>query len=86
MNATEIARQLGRRGGQARARRLSAEDRKRIASLGGHARRRSREATRRMTINLRYAATVLELRGGLPAVTRMSTSEGPLPGPHPIRS
>lgn len=86
MNPHEMAKALGRRGGRARARRLSAEERKRIASLGGQARRRSREAARRMATNLRYAAAVLELRGGPPKVMRMRTFEGPLPGIHQPRS
>jgi hypothetical protein len=35
MDASEAAAALGRRGGIARARRLSADDRRRIGSLGG---------------------------------------------------
>jgi hypothetical protein len=75
-----MARALGRRGGRARARRLSAEARRRIAFLGGEARARSLQAARRVADNFRYAAAVLELRGRPPAVTRIKTFEGPLPG------
>jgi hypothetical protein len=82
MKTREMARMLGRRGGQARARRLSAAERTRIASLGGEARRRSLEAARRVADNLAYAAAVAELRGRR-RVTRMKTFKGPLPGLYP---
>jgi hypothetical protein len=80
MDASEMAKLLGSRGGRARARRLSEEDRRRIASLGGKARARSLEAARRILINLRYARAVVELRGGAPDVKAMKTFSGPLPG------
>jgi hypothetical protein len=79
MNAQEMARLLGRRGGRARAKKLSAEERRRIAALGGEARRRSFEATRRVLTNLRYAATVIELQGGRPTIVPTKTFKGPLP-------
>jgi hypothetical protein len=79
MNASEIARALGRRGGRARAKRLSAADRKRIASLGGKARIRSLQAARRIADNLRYATLLDDLRGR-PTVTRLTDFAGPLPG------
>jgi hypothetical protein len=82
----EMARVMGRRGGQARARRLSAERRRQIASLGGHARQRSLLAARRITDSLRYAAAVLELGGGPPEVLRMKSFTGRLPGLYPDRS
>jgi hypothetical protein len=47
MDVREMARLMGRRGGQARARRLSAERRRQIASLGGQARRSSLLVARR---------------------------------------
>ena len=78
-----MARVMGRRGGRARARRLSAERRRHIASLGGQARRRSFLAARRIADNLRYAAAVQDLRGGSPKVLRMKTFSGPLPGLYP---
>jgi hypothetical protein len=71
---------MGRRGGRARALRLSAERRRQIASLGGRARHRSMQAARRIVDNLRYAAAVLELRGGAPRVVRMKTFSRRLPG------
>jgi hypothetical protein len=74
-----MARVLGRRGGRARARRLSVADKKRIASLGGRARRRSLQAARRIVDNLRYAAVLGEIRGQLISVRRQSTFPGPLP-------
>ena len=81
-----MARMMGRRGGRARARRLSAAARRSIASLGGPARRRSLAAARRIADNLRYAAAVRELRGGSPGILRMKSFRGPLPGLYPGRS
>lgn len=86
MNARDIAKALGRRGGQARARRLSAGERTRIAALGAAARLRSLEAARRVMENFLYAAAVIELQGGQPAVARVRTSKGPLPGIYPRKS
>jgi hypothetical protein len=80
MNLQEMARVMGRRGGRARARRLSAERRRQIASLGGQARHLSLQTARRIDENLAYAAAVLELRGGSPKVCRMKTFDGRLPG------
>jgi len=82
----EMARALGRRGGRSRARRLSAGERRRIASSGGRARSRSLRAARRVAENFRYAAAILELRGGPPEVVRMKTFRGPLPGLYPAKS
>lgn len=83
MDTREIAKALGRRGGRARARRLSAEERKRIASLGAKARLRSLQAAQRVTDNFRYLDAVIELRGGAPAVARTRKPEGPIPGIYP---
>jgi hypothetical protein len=78
-----MARALGRRGGLSRAARLSAEDRSRIASLGGAARRRSLQAARRVADNFQYATAVRELAGRPRAVTRMKAFTGRLPGIYP---
>jgi hypothetical protein len=78
MNRRAAARALGRAGGRARAGRLSPEERRRIASLGGEARRRSLQVARRIVDNLRYAAAVDELRRP-PVVKRLATFSGPLP-------
>lgn len=80
MDPRQIARALGRRGGRARAATLSVEERRRIASLGGHARRRSLEAARRVAENFAYARAVTALQGGPPKVKRVKTFRGPLPG------
>jgi hypothetical protein len=80
MDASQIARLLGRRGGQVRARRLSTPDKKRIASLGGVARAASLLRARRIVENLRYAAARMELDGKATAVTRLDRFEGRLPG------
>lgn len=81
-----MARVMGRRGGRARASRLSPERRRQIASLGGQARQRSLLATRRLVENLLYAAAVAELRGGARDVLRMKTFDGRLPGLYERRS
>jgi hypothetical protein len=75
-----MAAAMGRLGGKARAKRLSAERRRQIASLGGRARRESLHATRRIVENLRYAAAVLELQGGPRRIERIRTFDGRLPG------
>lgn len=77
-----MARALGRRGGRARARNLTAEQRRRIAALGGVARRRSFDFARRHSDNFTYAAVVLELQPP-PRVEGMRTFNGPLPGLYP---
>lgn len=86
MDVREAARAMGRRGGRARARRLTAERRRQIASLGGRARQRSLLVARRIDENLRYAAAVLELRGAPPTVLRVKAFRGPLPGIYPDAS
>lgn len=86
MNATDAARALGRRGGRARAARLSAEQRKQIASLGGRARSLSFHAARRIAENFRYLAAVDSLRQRTVKVTRMRAFGGPLPGSTPATS
>jgi hypothetical protein len=63
-----------------RARRLTARERRRIASLGGKARSTSLKAAERIAANLRYAAVLDELRGGSIRVKRVRAFEGPLPG------
>jgi hypothetical protein len=86
MDVRAMARAMGRRGGRARAKRLSAERRRRIASMGGKARHRSILAGRRLTANLLYAAAALELGGQTRKVLRMKTFTGPLPGLYDRRS
>ena len=80
MDTRQMAKALGRRGGRARAAKLSAPDKQRIASLGGHARRRSLEAARRIAENFVYARAVAALQGGPPKVKRVKHCRGPLPG------
>ncbi len=80
MNASDMARALGRKGGLARGKRLSAADKKRIASLGGKARVQSLRAARRIADNFRYAAVLGELRKPPTTVRRLSAFAGPLPG------
>jgi hypothetical protein len=79
MDTRRMAQALGRRGGRARARNLTPDERRHIAALGGAARRRSLEAARRLSANARYAAMVRELRPP-PVVEPMKSFDGPLPG------
>lgn len=81
-----MARKLGARGGRARARRLTPERRRRIASQGGAARRESLAAARRIADNFAYVEAVVTLQGGRPEVRRMSEVAGRLPGLYPGRS
>jgi hypothetical protein len=85
MTARDVARARGRQGGRMRAKRLSASERRRIATLGGHARRESLAAAARIADNFRYLAAMDSLRGTAITVTRESTADGPLPGLYPGR-
>lgn len=86
MKSTQaIAKALGRLGGRARARRLSPAERKRIAALGGMARKRSLDADRWIAANFAYATAVQELSGRGTAMARISNCKGPLPGLYPDR-
>jgi len=62
MNLRQMARILGRKGGLARARKLSKAERRRIASLGGLTRSLSRHAARRIRDNFMYVAAIEQLR------------------------
>jgi hypothetical protein len=86
MDMRAMARVMGRRGGLARASRLSPERRRQIASLGGRARHLSLLAARRIALNFRYLAAALELQGGKARVRRTKTFKGRLPGLYPDRS
>jgi hypothetical protein len=68
-----------------RALRLSAGERRRIASAGGKARSTSLQAARRIAVNLRYAALLQDLRGQSTEVRRLPAFEGRLPGIYPTR-
>ncbi len=85
MNPSAAARALGRKGGVARAERLSTAEKKQIARLGAAARIQSLQAARRIIHNGRYAAAVDALRGR-PVVRRVSAFAGPLPDIHDPRS
>jgi hypothetical protein len=79
MTASQIARILGRKGGRARASRLPAAERARIAAQGGRARAESLRASRRILENLRYADATRELSSPVP-IRRERTCSHPLPG------
>lgn len=85
MSMSGGAAALGRRGGLARAARLSPERTREIAAAGAAARRQSLEAVRRIAVNFSYAEAVEALRGSRPAVRRVSTCRTRLPGIYPAR-
>lgn len=66
-----------------RAKRLSAERKSQIASVGGASRARSLQTARRIADNFRYAAAIAGLRGGSAEVKRLNTFRGRLPGIYP---
>lgn len=79
MTPSALARALGRLGGQSRARRLAPADKARIAAMGGHARRESLQAARRIAENFQYQAVVDALRPA-PPVKRLRSCRERLPG------
>lgn len=79
MTVSELAAALGRRGGRARAARLTPERRRQIAAAGAAARRQSLEAARRITANFRYVELIRQLEPRPPKVQRLSTLRDPLP-------
>jgi len=70
MRIRSIAQALGRRGGLARARKLSPERRREIASQGGRSKALSRHASRRILENFEYLKRVDALR-------KTASSHGP---------
>jgi len=79
MNIRQIAKVLGRRGGLARAKRLSATERKSIASLGGQMKSLSYHAVQRIEDNLAYLKTLRALKKP-PRVHSVSRVTHLLPG------
>jgi len=71
MRMSAIAKALGRRGGLARARKLSPERRREIASKGGRSKALSRHASRRIRENFEYLRRIDALRkAGPPDASR----------------
>lgn len=66
MELKTIARALGRRGGLARARKLSPERRQEIASQGGRSKALTRNAARRIRENFEYLERVNALQKAAP--------------------
>jgi hypothetical protein len=62
MSIRQFAQALGRRGGRARARSLSSQERKKIASLGGRTKALSHHAARRIEDNFRYLEAIEALK------------------------
>jgi hypothetical protein len=81
MDASDMARALGRKGGTARAARLAPSERRRIAALGGRARALSLHASRRVAENFRYVEAMDALQPR-PPVIRLRDFTGPLPDIH----
>lgn len=79
MNARQIAKALGRRGGLARARRLSAERRQEIAALGGMVKALSAKAAQRIEKNFKYLEVVKQFQQA-PKPKSVSRVSHPLPG------
>jgi hypothetical protein len=79
MDASQMARALGKRGGKARAARLTPAEKRRIAALGGRSRALSHHAARRIAENFRYVEVIDALQPR-PRVTRLHAFGGPLPG------
>ncbi|MBI4125223.1 MAG: hypothetical protein HY609_03085 [Deltaproteobacteria bacterium] len=61
MSFRKYAKILGQRGGKKRARNLSSQRRKAIASSGGRARAESLQAARRIEENFRYLEAIRQL-------------------------
>ena len=85
MNASDMARALGRKGGKARAARLAPAERRRIAALGGRARALSLHAERRVAENFRYLEAIEALQPR-PPVIRLSAFNGRLPNVHATKA
>jgi len=82
MDIQTYAKALGQRGGQARAKKLSRGERRKIASLGGRSRAESLRATKRISENFRYLEAINELYPRS-KVKRVSKFEKRLPGIYP---
>lgn len=80
MNVRKYAQLLGRRGGLSRAKRLSPDRLRQIASSGAAARAASLAAARRVADNFIYLAAVQALRGGPSVIDSEAECEKPLPG------
>ena len=79
MNHKNIAKILGKRGGLARAKNLSAEKRKAIAKAGAKARMESLKLAKRIEVNFRY----LEMLRAFKPVEKsksVKTTKSKLPG------
>ena len=85
MNASEMARALGKKGGKARAARLPLAEKRRIAALGGRSRALSLHAARRVAENFRYVEVIDALQPR-PRVMRLRAFDGPLPSIHAIQA
>lgn len=80
MNLSDFAKQLGQKGGQSRAQKLSAERKKQIAALGGKSRARSFALARLIEINFRYLDAIRALRQETITVKKEKNCPHPLPG------
>ena len=78
MPFSEMAKELGRRGGRARAKRLSKQRRQEIARLGAQARMESLRLTKAIAVNFDYVEALLHLSPP-PPCTSLSSFDGQLP-------
>lgn len=78
MNISNIAKQLGRRGGLKRAANLSPQQRRDISLMGAKARAESYALAKRIETNFRYVEAMLDL-APQPRVQRHKTCRHSLP-------
>lgn len=79
MKLKNMAKELGRRGGRARARKLSTEQKVKIASLGGSTRAQSFLLAKRIRENFAYFEIVQTLAPKRSQVSRVSVVRNKLP-------
>ena len=79
-NYSKLAKELGRRGGLKRAKKLSAARKKEIAQMGAKARAESLLIARRIQINFAYADAVRKLAPQGPKIISSSDIPDRLPG------
>lgn len=77
---SEIAKLLGSKGGKARAKKLTSEQRSSIASKGAQARKESLLLKKRIIANFEYLQAIQELQPQKKIIKRLKTCRHKLPG------
>ena len=83
MTLSDLAKKLGQKGGQMRAKRLLPSHRRKIASLGGRSRSLSLRVKKHIVHNFHYLQAVKGLSKS-PKISRVSTLKTRLPGHYSI--